>query len=219
MKTGTIIGLSLAANIGLAAFVVHLVRQRPAAVPPTAPLTTKSLKTALLATKSGTSTNTASGGKPAEPFKWGQLEAEDYKVYIERLRAIGCPEQTIRDIIIADLDKLYAPTLQQLQKRRESLSFWNSEEEEVLNEVDADATAKAQRDADLEKRRILKELLGADLVAERLRMRGQWDYYERRLSFLPEEKRVDIRDISERFIDETFAIKAKQWDDGTPLTP
>src|SRR2546426_2113445 len=35
-------------------------------------------------------------------FRWRQLETEDYRAYIARLRAIGCPEQTIRDIVIAD---------------------------------------------------------------------------------------------------------------------
>src|SRR6266436_7828684 len=39
-------------------------------------------------------------------FRWTQLESEDYRTYIARLRSIGCPEQTIRDLIIADIDKL-----------------------------------------------------------------------------------------------------------------
>src|ERR1051325_7868593 len=39
-------------------------------------------------------------------FRWTQLESEDYRAYIARLRSIGCPEQTIRDIVIADVDKL-----------------------------------------------------------------------------------------------------------------
>src|SRR5689334_5146891 len=42
-------------------------------------------------------------------FRWAQLESEDYRAYVARLRSIGCPEQTIRDIIIADLDKVLAP--------------------------------------------------------------------------------------------------------------
>src|SRR6266850_5923357 len=45
-------------------------------------------------------------------FRWRQLETEDYRAYIARLRAIGCPEQTIRDIVIADLDKLMAPRVE-----------------------------------------------------------------------------------------------------------
>ena len=44
-------------------------------------------------------------------FRWSQLESEDYRAYIGRLRSIGCPEQTIRDIVIADIDKLLAPRM------------------------------------------------------------------------------------------------------------
>ena len=47
-------------------------------------------------------TNAASKG-----FKWEAVEAPDYKQYIANLRAVGCPEQTIRDIIITDLDRTY----------------------------------------------------------------------------------------------------------------
>src|SRR2546426_7778572 len=42
-------------------------------------------------------------------FSWAAVEAEDYRQYIANLRAIDCPEETIRDIIIADVNKLYAP--------------------------------------------------------------------------------------------------------------
>src|SRR5580693_6929888 len=41
-------------------------------------------------------------------FNWSQVESPDYPVYIARLREIGCPEETIRDIVIADVNKLYA---------------------------------------------------------------------------------------------------------------
>jgi LysM repeat protein len=40
-------------------------------------------------------------------FDWSQVESEDYTSYIENLRRIGCPEETIRDIIVADVDDLY----------------------------------------------------------------------------------------------------------------
>ncbi len=44
----------------------------------------------------------------SQPFVWSSLESEDYPTYIANLRKIGCPEQTIRDIISADLENLYA---------------------------------------------------------------------------------------------------------------
>jgi LysM repeat protein len=43
-----------------------------------------------------------------QPFSWHEVESPDYPTYIANLRDIGCPEQTIRDIIIADVNTLYA---------------------------------------------------------------------------------------------------------------
>src|ERR1041385_3933781 len=40
---------------------------------------------------------------PVAPFNWRTIESDDYKKYVTNLRAIGCPEATIRDIIGADL--------------------------------------------------------------------------------------------------------------------
>src|SRR4051812_19467484 len=44
-------------------------------------------------------------------FSWGEVESADYPTYISNLRSIDCPEQTIRDIIIADVNTLYAKRL------------------------------------------------------------------------------------------------------------
>src|SRR5207253_1559882 len=41
-------------------------------------------------------------------FSWKEVESPDYPTYIANLRDIGCPDQTIRDIIIADVNSLYA---------------------------------------------------------------------------------------------------------------
>lgn len=46
-------------------------------------------------------------GNP-EPFRWAQLESTNYLQYIANLRAIGCPEQTIHDLITAELRNYYA---------------------------------------------------------------------------------------------------------------
>src|SRR5262245_35073792 len=66
-------------------------------------------------------------------FSWAQIESEDYRSYIARLRAIGCPDQTIVDIIIADLDKVLAPKVSMASGHRKNLQYWQSEEEELAN--------------------------------------------------------------------------------------
>ncbi len=155
----------------------------------------------------------------ATPIAWRQLESENYREYIARLRSIGCPEQTIRDIIIADLDKLYAPRVQALQGRRKDLKYWNSEEEELANDVDPRARQQQQREIDKEKHDIIEQLLGIDLVRERLKQRGNEDYYERRLSFLPEQKRDAVRQVLEKYDQQELAIRNKELENGEPMTP
>ena len=129
------------------------------------------------------------------PLQWAQLESEDYKTYIARLRSIGCPEQTLRDIIIADLDKLMAPELQALYGRRSELKYWHPEEAELLNDVDPRELARKEREFDQRKRDVIRELVSADLQRERMKRTGQEDYLERRLSFLPEIRRDQLRQL------------------------
>jgi hypothetical protein len=150
-------------------------------------------------------------------FRWRQLESEDYPTYIARLRAIGCPEETIRDIIIADLDKLTAPRMEFYYRRRPDLQFWHSEEEELANERDPRELSRLQRELDREKRAVVEELLGVDLVRERIRSTGHRDYYERRLSFLPEHRRSAVRKVLEKYDELEQQIREKEWDQGEPL--
>lgn len=151
-------------------------------------------------------------------FQWAQIESEDYHTYIARLRSIGCPEQTVRDIIIADLDKLLAPEMVAAQGRRKDLKYWHPEEEEMLNDIDPREVARKQRDLDKRKRDILRELVGADLLRERMKSSGQEDYYERRLGFLGEERRTQVRELLEKFDDAQQRIQDKAGGDSEVLT-
>lgn len=51
-------------------------------------------------------------------FRWSQLESTDYRTYVANLRRIGCPEQTLGDIITADIDAgCYGPRRQNLEEK------------------------------------------------------------------------------------------------------
>jgi hypothetical protein len=63
----------------------------------------------------------AAGAEP-RPFHWSQLESSDYRTYIANLRGIGCPEQTLRDIVTADVGSLFAFKRQPLEAELSSLS-------------------------------------------------------------------------------------------------
>ncbi len=50
----------------------------------------------------------------AAPFRWQQLDAPDFPTFVKNLRAIGCPEPTLRDIIEGELREIYAQKLQKV---------------------------------------------------------------------------------------------------------
>lgn len=151
-------------------------------------------------------------------FRWSQLESEDYRTYIERLRAVGCPEQTIRDLIIADVDKLLAPRLLATAPGRKDLQYWQSEEKELWTSLEQRAAQRQQQAIDFEKRNVIRQLMGVDLVAERQKVLGQEDYYGKRLGFLPDDKRSVVRMAVEKSAHDELAIREKVWEEGEPLT-
>jgi hypothetical protein len=137
--------LSLAANILLLGVVVFLIERKPAQE--TAPATPDHP----LAFLAPASTNT---GAEQKPFRWSQLESAAYPAYIANLRAIGCPEQTLRDIITADVGSLYAQKRRELGMRNDpaTVGHWSRQEEaEVINTLlgtaQSDLTLQANADA------------------------------------------------------------------------
>ncbi len=89
-------------------------------------------------------------------FSWSELESADYPTYIANLRDIGCPEQTIRDIIIADVNVLFARRLATELMTAEQ-QWWRSEPDPAVQKT---ASEKAQV-IELERRELLGKLLGS----------------------------------------------------------
>src|ERR1044071_2000253 len=77
-------------------------------------------------------------------FSWQEVESPDYPTYITNLRNIGCPEQTIRDIIIADINGLFA--------RRRAMELVTPDQQWWRSEPDTNVLQVA-----LEKSRALEE--------------------------------------------------------------
>jgi len=92
-------------------------------------------------------------------FSWQELESSDYRAYVANLREIGCPEQTIRDIIIADVNALFA------RKRSTDPDIVFPEHQWWRTEPDTNLLAVAVariRELDEERRALLTSLLGSD---------------------------------------------------------
>jgi hypothetical protein len=90
-------------------------------------------------------------------FSWQEVESPDYPTYVANLRDIGCPEQTIRDIIIADVNGLYA--------RKRATEMVTPDQQWWRTEPDAElvaAAAEKSRILDEERRGLLGRLLGTN---------------------------------------------------------
>ncbi len=93
-------------------------------------------------------------------FTWQQVESPDYPTYIANLRDIGCPEQTIRDIIIADVNSLYS--------RRRATELVTPEQQWWRSEPDSNVVRLATEKVlalEEERRALLTTLLGPNWEA------------------------------------------------------
>ena len=95
----------------------------------------------------------------AAPFNWSALESPDYAVYAAKLRAVGCPERTLRDILLPDIEKLYDAREAELTEGKED-TFWETADQRDARQRKRVAKLRA---LELEKRALIQRLLGAEL--------------------------------------------------------
>jgi len=138
---------------------------------------------------------------PAPPaFSWSQLESEDYAEYIRRLRAFGVPERTIRDLLLADVEKMYRPKLAALRaKSPANTNFW-----EQRNRFGPSANLpKEQREQmnalQKEQRELVKTLLGKNVYAQMSSESGYPDWTERMFGPITGVQRDRVSEMQERF--------------------
>lgn len=90
-------------------------------------------------------------------FSWEEVESTNYTAYIENLREIGCPESTIRDIIVADVNQLFARR-KAIEIIVPDMEWWH-----LRQSFDLEAEIGEQlEEIETERRDLLTRLLGPD---------------------------------------------------------
>ncbi len=136
-----------------------------------------------------------------EAFDWRRVESADYREYIANLRRIGCPEQTVRDIILADVHALYESRRQAVVASGEQAAVWSADGVSPFRTAPAEklrAQFEELRQIAEEQRAILKELLGMDVPLREQAAFAPLNPRERLLTFLPAEKRLRVEEIEQR---------------------
>jgi len=152
-------------------------------------------------------------------FSWQELESAEYPTYVANLRDIGCPEQTIRDIIIADVNALYS--------RKRATDVVTPEQQWWRSEPDSNVVALANekmRVLDDERRTLLARLLGpnwesGDLVNLPRPMRQGITLDGPILGQLPADTKQAIEEVSLRSQERLQAYLDTQRRDGKGVDP
>jgi hypothetical protein len=197
MKLRALLILSVALNVY---FAFNAFSRRPV---PQSAATDPSKPTPTVRAYTARQTNTAS-----PQFNWEAVEADDYQVYIANLRAIGCPEETIQDIVVADVFKLFEDKKWKLRAARPKIEYWKTSDSpasyllnyrvlsEALQSRVFEADRKLTQPIDAERDSLLRSL-GINPNAQKLPS-SAIDPRVLLLDFISESKRREIAAIYEQ---------------------
>jgi hypothetical protein len=146
---------------------------------------------------------------------WSSVEASDYEQYVKNLRAIGCPEETIYDIVVADVSTMFA-----MRARTEIPSktwkYWDPQD--AVPTRDEIRNQRLRRELEQEKQELIVRILGPEALkfATKYDLWGGEAEADRKLAFLPESKRAGLEDIQSKF--HQLEQAATDWDANGAVT-
>jgi hypothetical protein len=205
--------VSLALNLALTFILSRGQHAPPVAVGATELISTPQVIDSALPDSMPPPTPTANAGATLQSeipaFHWSQLESEDYREYIARLRGFSVPERTIRDIIVAEVNSLYRPRLAALRPPAPVLTnFWEQRGGQLSPRRPKEEREQL-RALEKEKAELIKSLLGKDVYQEIARDSGETDWMERSFGNLSPNQRAKVTEMNERFQQVNSEIRAK----------
>jgi hypothetical protein len=158
--------VSVALNLALAGWMVlGPSKESSAVVEPSSegerakPATVASGGTELGANRVGEVEDVGDGsGSEGKRFTWHEVESADYREYVANLRYIGCPEETIRDIIRADVKKLFEEKKRQARGGPRKFEYWKASGNPMAAMLGDPETRQRMEALEKEKAEILKAL-------------------------------------------------------------
>jgi hypothetical protein len=140
---------------------------------------------------------------------WLDIQSADLKQLVRRLREAGCPDETVKDIVVAEVNRIYAARNRELWPERydDNAKFWKTQNNRYNSEQQKKQRESWRKDRELQKEKsaLLVELLGVDPEKQQRIEDGYDEFYfnwqERQVSFLPESKRAAAQKILDEFQD------------------
>ncbi len=151
--------------------------------------------------------NSSETGATGTITTWLDIQSTDLKQLVRRLREAGCPDETVKDIVVAEVNRIYAVRTRELWPLRyeNDTKFWKTQSNRYNSESQKKQRESWRKDRELQKEKsaLLVELLGVDPEKQQRIEDGYDEFYfnwqERQVSFLPESKRVAALKILDDF--------------------
>ena len=161
VKHNPLITISFCLNLALSGLAIQQLRKIVSPMPPaTTPTTGKATNVSAVVSLPAITYPDASTTCITNRFAWSKVEAEDFAQLAANLRAIGCPEKTVRDVVAARARR----SLEGLSRSAEpKLSFWTAGLRRAHAQCEAErevATARTEMLASVDR------ALGPDVFTE-----------------------------------------------------
>jgi hypothetical protein len=150
-------------------------------------------------------------------FTWEQVESDEYLKYLDSLRAVGCPEEKVRYIILADINELCA-------KRRikeavtHDTQWWRAEPELMPVNV----LQEKGRSIEDQRRRLITKLLGPEALENEKGESLLWSSVQLTgpvLGSLSPEVHSQVQEICARSMERNQATYWARANGGQPMNP
>jgi hypothetical protein len=194
VKANRAISISVLLNLVLMGLIAFLLNMRPHYLESAANSSPKAIA-ATLAARASLPRQSATSAYPetnAVPFDWRQVESEDYKQYIANLRIIGCPEKTIKEIILADVNDLFAARRATIT-RTNHYEYWRSNPVNLSDDQLKQLSKLNSQKAETLKALGVQSTDFANLLVDYYR--SSLEAKEMELDFLPQNKRQQIKEL------------------------
>lgn len=192
MKLRLIFALSVALNAALAVAIfvpakkIPVDRHQLATAPAQSDLTSASLP---------------DPSAPAQwpPFRWRDLVSDDLKIYRDKLRAVGCPELTVREIMQAVINQEFRARRREILAGAED-TYWDMVRRGDLGKrqtLPQTGWAKALIALAAERQQTLTDVLGEGTSSAEQKRLAQREQRERNRQWLPADKRAQLASLED----------------------
>jgi len=147
-------------------------------------------------------------------FDWKDVESPEYVKYMNSLRAVGCPDEKVQNIILADIDELFQQKKLKIALEHDQ-QWWKAQNEYLM------ANVLQQRGQTLEEERhaLMAKLLGEE-VADKHRENLLWNSVQLTgpvLGSLPPQLHNQVQEICADSIQRHQAYFWERANQGQPL--